>query len=196
VTHQILVNAEQITTHVADAIDRLPDQFRRIIAPTNNITDLITKLTEKVQELENIIFDMAGHLSLADATGETLERYGELVGQSRPISGLAATDDNVYRGLIYGQIVENTSNGTIEQAIAILLSMLCSDIIITEIPHAAAEIQYTGTPLFTVSEIREILIRATAPIELDVSFYTATPFGFAGDPTAFGFGIGEIGSTS
>ena len=43
---------------------------------------------------------------------------------------------------------------------------------------------------------KDVIIKASAPIALEISsFSSISAFGLAGDPTAAGFGVGELGGS-
>ena len=61
----------------------------------------------RMQDLENVIYDIATKRGLETATGLTLDYLGEIPGVSRPIG----MSDNDYRNLIKWKILVNRSGG-------------------------------------------------------------------------------------
>ena len=186
-------NLEQITTHEADGFDRLKQDFK----DKGNFKDLIGVLTARTQAFEDIAFPMIQSMYIANATGSTLDSIGENVGRTRPVFGDAATDDDVYRVLIYAQIAANTSVGRISDFYNILGALGLSNTKVYQVFPAALTVNYTPNTLtMTCACIRSILESASHPIELDIVQHSGTPFGFLGDSGAFGFGVGELGESA
>lgn len=92
----------QILTHVSDAIGRLIQQYKG----KPKIEGVITAFVEQIQELEDRTFDLFTLRALAIATGEQLDRFGEIVVQDRE-----GFDDDFYRILLQTKIGINISNG-------------------------------------------------------------------------------------
>lgn len=61
----------------------------------------------RMQELENVVYDIATKRGLETATGQTLDYLGEIPGISRPIG----TNDTDYRNLIKWKIQANRGGG-------------------------------------------------------------------------------------
>lgn len=183
-------NLEHITTMADNGVALLLSQFRA----QGNVPDVVRALLGEVQALETAITPAAVEVHLATATGWALEQIGLLVGMPRPTYGDAESDDDVYRVLIYGQIAANVSAGTLPDLYNILRSLKMTGVRLYEVYPATITVNYNGgdSPL-TCGCIRSILERATPPIDFDITAYTDTPFGFDGDPSASGFGVGELG---
>jgi hypothetical protein len=180
---------EHITDHEGIARDRLADQF-------NDKTRLLAVLdafSEQVQAIEDALWDCIDGRTIQHATGATLDTLGEMVGQPRSVDGPDATDDEAYRALIYGRIIVNTGYGTPETVYAFLRQVGATGAWISEIATATAHVEVTDTLLLTDDGLADILVQATPPINLTVVVYHPTEaFGFDGDPTALGFGEGEL----
>lgn len=98
----------QILTHIADAISRLIQQYKE----KDRIEGIIEALTEQVQELEDRTFELFTLRALDVATGEQLDRFGEIVVQDRE-----GFDDDFYRILLKVKIGINNSSGDPSTAI-------------------------------------------------------------------------------
>jgi hypothetical protein len=179
-------------TDVADdGVALLLSQFRA----QGNVPDVLEALLGEVQELETAIVPALDDVYLAAATGWALEQIGELVGMPRPGYGDAQSDDDAYRVLVYGQIAANVSTGTLPELYNILRSLSLTGTRIFEVYPAAITVTYTWTELsLTYAFLRDILERATPPIELDITSHDETPFGLLGDDSAYGLGVGHIGA--
>lgn len=182
------------TDILADILERNLDQFKEL----PNWTTLLTAIATQLQELEDEAYNFISILDIKNQTGETLNRIGKLVGEERPLTGLAATDDNYYILLIYARIAANSSYSRRSDIIAIIKALGGNGIYIQDIYPATIQINYTGidSDFLTPSQVLDILESGTAPISINISSYEATDyFGFAGDPLAKGFGVGKIGSS-
>ena len=108
-----------ITDHIAQAIDRLPQQFKELEGnyPTLDNAEanysgweaFLTAFVNPAQEFEYLCKKMLVSLDITVATGSSLDKIGSLVGKSR-----TDVDDDVYRKDIFIQIGSNTSEGTYE----------------------------------------------------------------------------------
>jgi hypothetical protein len=103
------------TDHVADALERLPEQFRS----DENVIALLTALVRPAQELETALQALLLERSVSTAEGTQLDIIGKLVNQSR--NGLA---DDVYRRYIRARIKANRSNGTVEDLIRVAVLVI------------------------------------------------------------------------
>lgn len=103
------MRSTQITTHEADALNRLLYQYKG----KSNIESLIKDIcTTQIQELENAIIPLFTRLSINDSVGLQLDNIGTIVGQSR--LGLS---DIVYRLFLKAKIGANVSEGDIPRVI-------------------------------------------------------------------------------
>ncbi len=103
------MSVTQITTHVADAIARLMQQYK----DKPNMVALITALVEEIQDAEDGIFPILEGRLLWDGTktpaiGNQLDLIGEIVGLKR--NNLT---DPEYTLFLFATIAENNSDGTI-----------------------------------------------------------------------------------
>lgn len=181
----------KITTHKEDAVSNLIFELRK----NSNVKDLIVILGDRFQELEDVLSDIHDSQFIDKADTYSLNLIGEIVGIQRPLTGAASTDNDKYRALIKAKIAQNRSNGTILDVYNILGLLGANNIITRDVPNAALKIQISGNLLLDLSEIIAIIKGATAPISLEITKYTATPFGFLENPLAYGFGVGELGDS-
>lgn len=100
----------QITTHEADALKRLLEQYK----DKDNLAGVLTAFNEQIQDLEDAIFGLFGKLDITNVGGSQLDRLGNIVGQDR--LGLSDAD---YRLFIYAKIATNNSQGTAEEVMSI-----------------------------------------------------------------------------
>ncbi len=185
------------TNVVSDAQDKLLWQFRTAEA-SPNLMDFIGAIAEEFQELENVSYSLIVDRYLDNATGKTLEYIGGQVGMPKPVSGPGSNNDDIYRLLIKAKIAENCSDGTTPELQQILGIFGATDIKTHDIPYAAIEFNIFGENIIApLSYIKDALIRASDPVEIDLSKHDLTGyFGFAGDPRALGFGVGTMGGTT
>lgn len=186
---------EQITEHIQELKDLLP-AFQKQSNIVFNHAVFMGIIGKYIQEIEDLFFLILVQKILATATGINLEYLGQLVGRPRPLTGTASTDDNAYRALIYAKIAANTSQSTRPDIIAILKILGENLPKIKDLYPATLKVEYAKSKIpntfLTVADVKNILRGAVAPINLEVSRYTDTPFGFADDANASGFDVGEL----
>jgi hypothetical protein len=100
--------------------------------------------------------------------------------------------DEAYRGQVLGQIVVNTSSGRSEDLIGLLRTLGADEARLRELRAATAVVQYSGTLAADDSAVKTMAEAATPPIEIAIDQYGPNYFGWAGDPNASGFGVGEF----
>jgi hypothetical protein len=98
------------TDHVAEALERLPQQFKT----DTSVVSLLTALVRPCQSLETALQDMLVDRAVDTAVGAQLDIIGRLVGQAR--NGL---DDDVYRLHIKARIKTSRSHGTVADLLTI-----------------------------------------------------------------------------
>jgi len=175
---------------VADGQRLLLSQFRN----GSNVEDLLGALLAEAQLFEDACIPLIESFWLANATGWVLDQYGKLVGYERPSYGPAYDDDDAFRILIYGQIGANVSYGTLPDLYQILGALQLGSAYIADVYPAAIVVNYEQTQLSAEYDfVRDVLERATHPIEIDITETTASAFGLLGDDTALGLSVGEIG---
>lgn len=175
---------------VSDGQRLLLSQFRN----GSNVEDLLGALLAEAQLFEDACVPLIESLWLKNATGWVLDQYGKLVGYERPAFGPAYDDDDAFRILIYGQIAANVSYGTMPDLYQILNTLELGSPYIADVYPAAITVNYEQSQLSAEYDfVRDVLERATHPIEIDITEITALPFGLLGDDSAIGLGVGEIG---
>jgi len=186
---------EQITNHIERMIALLP-AFQKLSSETKNLASHMEIKGKYFQELEDVAFLLLAQKILKTATDIHLEHIGKLVGQPRPLTGTASTNDDSYRALIYAKIASNTSHSLRDDIISILKILGENLPKLKNLYPATLKVQYAKAKIpntfLTVAEVKNILQNASAPINLEVSRYTDTPFGFADDINASGFDVGEL----
>lgn len=113
-----------ITTHVTDAIARLPQQYKGKAM----LQGLLTALVTQVQLLDDQGINLATQRSVSTAVGTQLDKLGTIVGISR-----ANLSDEAYRLRIQARILINISTGTPEGLIQVFkLLTLASNVVLNE----------------------------------------------------------------
>lgn len=189
------MSIEKITDHEESAVARLLWQFRnhKVTIPA-----LLQILAARTQTLENLLFSLITEKTLLKTTfNSVLDEYGKPgnLNLTRPLSGPAAFELESYRALLLAEIAANISNGTIEDIFNILKIIGADQIISFDWQPATLQLNYTGIIILNVNSVNEIIVKSTPPINTLISFYTSNAFGFAGDSSAFGFGVGEFGAS-
>lgn len=176
---------------ISDAQALLLSQFRA----GSNVPDLLGALLTEAQIFEDNCVPLIESFWLKNATGWVLDQYGNLVGFERPGYGPAYDDDDAFRVLIYGQIAANSSYGTIPDLYQILNTLELGSPYVVDVYPAAITVNFENSPIIESSALRNILERATHPIEIDITAHSDTPFGFEGSSIAYGFDVGELGES-
>lgn len=94
----------QITDHTDATYDKLLGQFKD--KPV--IQAVLKTWTDKIQEVEDDLYDLMTKTLFLSAEGVNLQRYGSLLGITRP-AGIA---DGAYRELLIAEILRRSSDGT------------------------------------------------------------------------------------
>lgn len=180
----------QITDHGEAAFERLPQFFK----DGGTFGQAVKVMADRWNRVEQEFFNIMIGRYLANATGETLNQIGHDVGEDRPITGPAATDDDQYRVLIWGRIGANRSHATRPDLLRILGLLQVGRPRIYSAYPAALMVNFIPTPLLAGTDhVHDILTLAKASVEMDIVQYSANPMVFEGDTTGFGLDSGELG---
>lgn len=182
---------EKKDNHVEEGLSKLISQFRK----KPKILALTTVYIQQLQELEDALSDLLTETNLGNAVGIHLDNIGAIVGELR-----LGRSDSQYRIAISARILLNTSNGTIEDVIALAIASteILLTIEITEYFPASfnARIVEVIDPLVVDTDAIAAIISSGKPGgvggHLDFFEGTGTPFQFDG-PTGSGFDEGEYG---
>ncbi len=107
--------SEQITTHTADALARFVEQYR----DKPNLAAFLSVLTDRVQGVEDVLWQLASERFIDTAVGVQLDIIGKIVGQPRGNSA----DDDAYRLRLRARMRANQSSGTVNQILAVFLAL-------------------------------------------------------------------------
>jgi len=99
--------------------DRAVTYFRSHYKNKPNMRALLAANTNRLQELENLIWEMLNGLLIDNAVGVNLEILGRLVGQDR-----ISPDDDIYRRAIKARVRINISQGEPEDLYYIVRVMV------------------------------------------------------------------------
>lgn len=184
----------QITTHQADALKRLMEQFKG----KANLTKILNIYLPRIQEVEDEIFKLLNALDIDSQEGQFLDFIGEIVGLTR-VSG---TSDARYRQLLKAKIGTNTSEGIPEQIISVFKILTQSEWV-HFIDLFNGNVSLTGTVEFTdQDEINDLFEDMDAVLMggVRMPFFVCADetesFAFAGPgPAGLGFddGTGTVG---
>lgn len=149
--------------------DNLPDTYRK--DPDSHTYKILAIQQGQIDDIKQDIDDVYRSLDLDQATGATLDLYGDMLGQKR---GFAS--DQQYRAMIKSVITRNLMNGDINSVIdAICLTFNCqpSSVHITEIGDTAIKIEslpYTIITYVGLSANQTVqLIKALVPVGVTVT---------------------------
>ena len=178
-------NITEITTIEDDGIALLLHQF----AEHGNANEFVRPFLAEVQVLESAIVPAIALSYLNNADTWMLDQIGKIVGVARGVLTNAQ-----YRIFIYAKIASNVSYGTLTDVYNVMRALGLGDVKVKNVYPASITVNYIPNNLvLTCMCIRAILEAATQPIEIDITAHSGTPFGFMGDTSAYGFGVGELG---
>jgi hypothetical protein len=154
------------------------------IKETGNNYKLLSLNNTIISELKKDISDLFNTLDIEQATGKTLDLYGEMYNQPR---GLAT--DAQYRMLIKSKVLQNISSGdykSIVAAICATFNCLPSEVLIREVKDKPCTIELSELPVnainkagLSISQVSEIVSRLLpAGVKFEQYLYEGT-FEFA-----------------
>jgi hypothetical protein len=186
------MSIEQINNHSEIAIDKLLAQFKE----KPKIDALIRMQTDQIQDLENAAFGLYVGRSLQTATGATLDRWGNLLGELR-----SGRSDSEYRAAMFFKITRNIAQGTPSDLISIFQILTgAQNVKYSEQYPATAFLVGIGMPEGTDTDILGPYIKAAAPAGVRLGQITVATgdrvFGFEGYPASFLSGFGDLGDPS
>lgn len=175
----------KISDHASRIKELLPQQWKDL----PNIDNLLTLFATKVQEIENMMFQLLEDRVLDAAAGQQLDGIGEIVGETRNGRG-----DAEYKSALDVRIKINISSGTPETMIDVMASLTNSTHInfIEQYP-AEVELHSNGDfiPPNLLENIKRIAPAAVAVYLTVVGPNITTPFQFDGGPGS-GFDQGQF----
>lgn len=130
-----------------DHVKNLPDVYRKDKGSNNSKILQIEK--DAVNDFRKSLNEIDHILNIENATGKTLDMYGERIGQKRG----SATDEQ-YLALIKTKITQNLANGThksVVEGIAFALKCDPSEIALTD-GEAPCSIEVKSLPLETITK--------------------------------------------
>jgi hypothetical protein len=175
----------EILTHIADAKKRLIQQYKG----KPRIESLVEAFVQDFQNLETVGKDLNENRSIDTATGNTLDRLGDIVGLDRE----SGQSDDDYRILLKSKIGQNVSQGEPERIIDIARVLTGANLVLLDERYPAGLAVGVDVPVPTQDEINmliEILDKASAAgVRFEgISFFDPTEaFAFAGSLPGLGF---------
>lgn len=181
----------KIEDHESELKARLLAQFK----DDPNFNKLYEFYSKETQRVEDCLFQIWSY-TLDNANGKRLELEGSNHNCPRPLSGLASTDDNVYRALIKATIVIAFSESTMQDIYTLLRYLGATSIQASNIPESGnLKLFVSGNLIIDLDEILKYINQATAPIVIQLiqrDSSTAFKFGVSGH----GFGTGKLGKVA
>lgn len=157
-----------------ELIRNLPDCYRK--DKESNNYKLLHLFDYHIEKMRSEAAEMREQITLDNATGKTLDLYGEMVGQNRG----QATDEQ-YRMLIKTKIMRNLSNGShksIIDSLAAILNCSPSDISIKDTPDKTCSVTIANIPLeivltagLSTSQL-EMLLKSLLPVGVTFEQFT------------------------
>lgn len=176
------------TSHIQDAKERLKFQFK----DKDNINKLLEIHVDKVQELENVFWDLLKKRFLDDAEGEQLDKLGTILGSDR--NGL---EDQDYRFRLKFKVGQNTSEGTTENIIDLFKILTQSAQVLVDEYFPASVVVSNGQPIpDDVKNLVETLLQKVVGAGIKFYYIATFPedeaFAYLGKPNEGAFGYGDI----
>lgn len=181
----------KITTHVDDAIERLPEQYRG----KPKLEALLRGYAERTQTLEDVMFEVLRSGALVNAYGAILDQIGDIVDQPR-----GGRNDAKYKLRIVAKIGQNLSRGTAEDLIQIFKTLMQADRI-HYTPSFPAGLNLTAIgvdPVGTTDEVKAAMEFSHAG-GVAINLYSVVDsisFSFQGDPDPNAQGFGDYNDSS
>ena len=144
-----------------------------------------------VQVVEDMAFDTIVSTTLANAVGDALDQWGELVGEPR-----GAASDPEYRQFIQARMLVNRSSGNVEDLLEILDVATRPNVSVLHLDNfpSGFYLQVTRTAFLTDEGARRVarMMEDARPGGRHMSVIEAVlnGYGFTGDPDAAGFTVG------
>lgn len=155
--------------HVEQGLDRLLERFKG----RPKIEALLRIFLERVQHIDDVIYDLYTGMWLDNAVGEQLDSLGWIVGESR-----ASRSDYIYRLWIRARIKINRANGKVSDTLEVLRLLVEPTALVEYLPEypAAYRVRVTGTTAdaSTVSAIIQQVKPAGVGLTTEVVFDLAT----------------------
>ena len=130
-------------------VKNLPDAYRKT-ADSNNHKILMIERRE-MDRIRDAIRAIYESLDIEKATGNTLDLYGQMVGQDR-----GKANDDQYRILIKSRIIRNITNGdynSVVNMIALVFGCKTTDIVITESEETPCVVSVSKLPFDTLNNL-------------------------------------------
>lgn len=151
---------EKKTDILQDGIDSLISYF----TDKPNITGMLTAFLNQVQEIEDAAYSVYEARNVFQATGDHLDKFGELVGESRQ-----GREDSDYRKAILARIAINTSEGTPEEVISVF-NILTDSTNTIFLEQGTANVSITGNTTIENAELIKTLIKKVLPAGVSLEY--------------------------
>lgn len=122
------MNAQHVTTHVADAQARFLEQYQG----RPKAAALLAAFTQSVQKIEDALFGIEAGTALDTAQGAQLDLIGAIVGLAR--NGL---EDGQYLALLRGAIAQNNGDATTESLLTVMRGLFQTSSLFLKQPNGA-----------------------------------------------------------
>lgn len=177
--------SDHITDHVAQAIARLPQQYKGKVL----LEGLISAFVGPWQAIEDALIDLRDkRFDLDAAEGVQLDRYGAIIGQPRE-----SLSDADYRARIRLRIVQNLSMGEPDRLIDVYADLVDATVVMYQENWPAAISMMANAPITPGQEtiiFKNLQSIAPAGVRIDYigEYDPDEAFSFAGGSDGAGFG--------
>lgn len=178
--------AQAIDNHIEKALERLIEQYKG----KSRISGFLRAIIKPVQGIEDVFQDLSTQRWLDTATGDLLDRIGNIVGIARNFG----ESDASYRLRIDTRIIINISNGEPESAISVFQRYLESDLVLYQEAYPGGIIMMSEIEVDDQDTINQIyeeienVIPAGVRVDALGEFDADRAFSIDGDLPGFGFG--------
>lgn len=178
--------ASEINNHIELALERLIEQYKG----KTRIEGFLRAIVKPVQGIEDVFQDLSTQRWLDTATGDLLDRIGNIVGIARNFG----ESDASYRLRIDTRIIINVSNGEPESAIAVFQRYLESDLVLYQEAYPGGIIMMSDVSVSDQDTINQIyeeiedVIPAGVRVDALGEFDPDEAFSMDGLLPGFGFG--------
>ncbi len=171
---------EQDLLHIDEANALLPEQFKN----SENLKAFIATMINRVQEADNMLFDLWQSRWIDNATGVQLDGLGAIIGVARD-----GYDDATYKIRIRARIQSNVSNGTADDVLrvaALLASSTGVSLAYQDLYPAGFQIILSGGTM-TADIIQQVSIGVKAARPAGVSYWLL--YSLSPKANTFTFGV-------
>ena len=178
-----------ITDHVSRGVKTLAAQLQENLP----LVDFFTALMNEVQLVQNAIYDLYESVDLLSATGDRLDKFGEVLEFFRK----TLTDDAQYRVWLQARIKQLKSDGSVNAILTVINTISQSNVLFFDLYPAKVGFIYFGVLPENERVLLTDFVRDMLPAGVGLNWVieggSGDYFGFDGGNT-IGFNSGKFGT--